>query len=90
MLTTVNSNDVIAIVNSVHQSPHQVLGMHVLQVPVKGKDRNVISARAFLPDAKQAFVFDPKDKSNQWEMQKIHPDGFFEGILWDRTKKFYY
>lgn len=90
MISTVSPADAMAIVNSVHSNPHRVLGMYATQVDVKGKKRNVISVRGFLPDAREAYVLDAKDESKQWKMEKIHQEGFFEAILWDRKNKFPY
>ena len=89
MLTTVYAHDIMDIIHSSHKSPHYILGMHMVEVPVKNKKESHPSVRAFLPDAKCAFVVDP-ESGNRWEMEKVHDGGLFEGIIWDRKEKFHY
>ncbi len=90
MLTTIYAPDILAIVNSTHQSPYWILGDHPVDVfNQEGKKVTVQSVRAFLPEAKQAFVID-SESGKQWEMDKVHNDGLFEAIIWDRKDKFDY
>ncbi|HOJ63892.1 MAG TPA: 1,4-alpha-glucan branching protein GlgB [Spirochaetota bacterium] len=90
MLTTIYATDIIGIVSSNHQSPHWILGIHPVEViDPDGKKRIVQSVRAFLPEAKSAFVVE-KGTGKEWEMDKIHNDGLFEAIIWDKKDKFKY
>ncbi|OQA91923.1 MAG: 1,4-alpha-glucan branching enzyme GlgB [Elusimicrobia bacterium ADurb.Bin231] len=90
MITTINAEDAIGIVKSVHQNPHTVLGMHLVDVDVSGTRKTVPAVRAFFPDIKRAFVVDASNDQFQWEMNKVHKDGLFEAIIWDRAEKFHY
>ncbi|HPK61230.1 MAG TPA: 1,4-alpha-glucan branching protein GlgB, partial [Spirochaetota bacterium] len=90
MLTSIYASDILGIVQSNHQSPHWILGIHPIEViDQNGVKRNVQSVRAFLPEAKQAFVVE-KDSKKEWEMGKVHNDGLFEGVIWDKKDKFKY
>lgn len=56
-------------------APHRLLGMHPL-----GKDKGVV-VRAFLPQARAVRVKPVHDKSRpSFALEKIHPDGLFEGV----------
>lgn len=90
MLTTVPPEDILSIVKSVHQNPHYVLGMHLVEVNIAGEKRSVPSVRAIFPDAKEIYVVDAADENKKWQMEKIHKDGFFEAIIWERSEKFHY
>lgn len=90
MLTTVNANDIIAIINSTHQNPHYVLGMHLVEVKIAGQTKTIPSVRAIFPEAKEVYVLDASDPQNQWPMEKVHPGGFFEALIWERSEKFRY
>ena len=89
MLTTVYAHDILDIINSTHKSPHYILGMHMVDVPFKGKNQQLPAVRAFLPDAKTAFVIEP-DTDKKWEMVKIHDGGLFEAVIWEKKAKFHY
>jgi 1,4-alpha-glucan branching enzyme len=59
----------------VHQSPHQLLGMHPLG------DGSGVVARAFIPDAVSIEVRPTHEKDRPaFSLAKIHPDGVFEGV----------
>jgi len=90
MLTTIDSSDILAIVNSTHNSPHNILGMHLVKVKIGGKSKTVVAVRAFLPNAKEALVISTEKDAVEFEMEKVHNDGLFEAIIWDRDKKFRY
>lgn len=80
-----------------HGNPHSVLGMHII-----GKSTVV---RAFLPEAKQAWVIQEGDEHEQYfEMQKVYNVGFFIFVKnkkeifkyrikvithWDEVREFY-
>ncbi len=90
MLTTMYAHDILNIINASHPSPHYVLGMHIVDVKLKGETMQVVSVRSFLPDAKEAYVVDKNDPKREWQMEKIHDEGLYEAILWDETNKFPY
>ena len=90
MITTIYPNDIISIVNSTHKSPHFILGMHMVDITVKKKVNTIPSVRAFIPDGRKVFVVDVENPKNEWEMGKIHNDGLFEVLIWDRKDKFKY
>lgn len=89
MITTMNAHDIIAVVSAVHRNPHQVLGMHIVEAKYMNELKKMPVVRTFLPDAKQVIVVDT-NTNEQWEMEKIHQDGLYEAIVWDRTEKFPY
>lgn len=78
--------DIFQIVNGEHYDPHRVLGMHVIELD----GETAVGVRAFLPDAQKITVIDMKNKKKQYPMTKIHEDGFFEVLLWDRKEWFRY
>ncbi len=90
MLTTIFPHDIDAIINSCHRSPHHIMGMHIVKLLFKGKRINVPTVRAFLPEAKQAFILNTENPEQKWEMERIHDSGLFEGIIWERNEKFKY
>ena len=71
------------IINADHWDPFQVLGIHVMD----GDDRKMV-ARAFLPEAKQAWIVDDCS-NNPFVMNKINKAGFFEAII-DKKRAFPY
>jgi 1,4-alpha-glucan branching enzyme len=71
------------IINADHWDPFQVLGIHVMD----GDDRKMV-ARAFLPEAKQAWIVDDCS-NNPFVMNKINKAGFFEAII-DKKRTFPY
>ena len=68
-----------------HATPHDRLGMHVYSsAGIKG-----VVVRAFLRDAVECAVVDLAG-GERWPMERIAPEGFFEGIVPNRTKVFAY
>jgi len=57
-----------------HDAPYAILGPHF------SERERALTIRAFLPQAKRAYVL-PDDGSGQREMQKLHPDGLFAARL---------
>ena len=53
-----------------HDAPYAILGPHA------SEREPALTIRAFLPQAKRAYVL-PDDGSGRREMQKLHPDGLF-------------
>ena len=72
------------IVQASHWDPFQVLGNHMVK-----KDGKAVAIRAFLPEAKEAWVIDLKQKK-LYQMGRIHRDGFFEIILPEKKDIFPY
>ncbi|MBI5050804.1 MAG: 1,4-alpha-glucan branching protein GlgB [Nitrospirae bacterium] len=71
--------------NAEHWDPFQILGPH----PVKVGSKKTITVRAFLPEAKEAFVM-PLPSTTKvlglrspepFPMRLIHPNGFFEAVF---------
>ncbi|MCK5684857.1 1,4-alpha-glucan branching protein GlgB [bacterium] len=90
MITTIYPNDIISIVNSTHKSPHFILGMHMVDISVEKEIKTIPSVRAFIPDGRRVFVVDIDNPDSEWEMGKVHDDGVFEALIWDRSEKFKY
>lgn len=65
------------ILHSDHADPFQILGMH--EIATEAGPRWVV--RAFLREAVECAVVDPRDAKCCFPLQRIHPDGFFEGLL---------
>lgn len=86
MITSVNLMEMQLIVNAGHGDPHNVLGMH--EVNIDGKDCIVV--RAFIPQAKDITVVEDKKNGKTFAMEKVHEDGFFECIIKTRKKWFRY
>ncbi len=73
------------IVQAGHWDPFQVLGNHM----VKKGGKKAVAIRAFLPEAKEAWVIDLKLKK-LYQMERIHRDGFFEIVLPEKKDIFPY
>jgi 1,4-alpha-glucan branching enzyme len=73
------------IVQASHWDPFQVLGNHM----VKKDGKKAVAIRAFLPEAKEAWVIDLKLKK-LYQMERIHRDGFFEIVLPEKKDIFPY
>ncbi|MDR2903384.1 MAG: 1,4-alpha-glucan branching protein GlgB, partial [Clostridiales bacterium] len=86
MISTVSFIELNQIIDAVHGDPHNILGMHEIEVGGKA----ALAVRALIPQAKRIIVLDPADQTYQCELEKIHIDGFFESVLPDRTKWFRY
>ncbi|MDK2800151.1 MAG: 1,4-alpha-glucan branching enzyme [Clostridiales bacterium] len=82
MKATVDQNDLYRILNSDHNDPFNVLGMHKID--------NGIVVRAFLPRANTVYVVDFYDGDKKYPMSKIHQDGFFEVVIENRDDFFEY
>jgi 1,4-alpha-glucan branching enzyme len=73
------------IVQGNHWDPFQILGNHI----VKKDGKKAIAIRAFLPEAAESSVIDLQSKK-LYRMEKIHKDGFFEGIISEKKEVFPY
>ena len=77
MSKTCTQYDIDRIVNTDHFDPFQLLGMH--EIEIEGSKN--ICVRAFLPDAREAFVFEAAAPKNRYKMNKVDERGFFEVII---------
>jgi len=73
------------IVNANHWDPFQVLGNHIIEK----EGIKSVAIRAFLPEAKEAWVVDLHSK-NSYLMEKLHAAGFFEAVVDGKKKVFPY
>lgn len=89
MITSMYAEEILGVINSNHQNPHLVLGCHMVEVPLATEVKRVPSIRTFLPDAKEVFVVEKKTKK-EYLMFKVHPDGLFEVLIWDKKEAFEY
>jgi 1,4-alpha-glucan branching enzyme len=75
------ATEIDRIVDADHWDPFEVLGRH--QLPARaGQDGNWV-VRAFLPDARAAWVVDltQGEPGTDVAMKRIHPDGLFAGVM---------
>ncbi len=93
--TTAPVEEIAQIIHAEHGDPFHILGMH--RVDIKG--RPGVAVRAFLPNAKNAWVarqgVHPPSKGggggvDAVPMQRIHSDGFFEAVFPDEANLFAY
>lgn len=83
----INKNELSAIQAGRHGKPHDILGLHV----INREKKKMLVARAFIHDADNCELVDVANESeNHYPLQKITPDGFFEGLLPDRDEVFRY
>lgn len=73
------------IINANHWDPFQVLGIRI----IKKEGKKAVTVRAFLPEAKEAWVVDINTKG-LYQMEKIHKSGFFESISAEKKDVFPY
>ncbi len=73
------------IINANHWDPFQVLGIHI----IKKEGKKAVTVRAFLPEAKEAWVVDVNTKE-LYQMEKIHKSGFFESTSAEKKDVFPY
>ena len=84
MISTVALNELRRLLSAEHNEPHHILGMH----EIKRKKTRLIAVRVFIPQAKRVVVIDDADGTN-YELHKIHIDGFYEAVI-NRDKWFKY
>lgn len=70
------------IINSVHNHPHNFLGMHK-------ESKNDLVVRCFLPYAEKVCIIKTDSKSQKYPMTKINDAGFFQVII-KKSKPFDY
>lgn len=71
-----HKKDLKLILKAEHWDPFQVLGAHI----IKKDSKQYIVIRAFLPEAKEAYILNLQDGSIT-QMNKIHNDGFYEAAF---------
>jgi 1,4-alpha-glucan branching enzyme len=75
-----------AIVRAEHSDPFRVLGIHLVDL----EGTKAIAVRAFLPEAKTAWVLPLERDARAQPMQKLHPHGFFQTLFPGRSEPFPY
>ncbi len=84
---------VAAVCGGYCHDPFSVLGMHptVIEAGHWGTttEQTVVTVRAFFPFA-ESMAVRALDSGEVYPMQRIHPDGFFEVIVWHRSEPFPY
>ena len=85
MKTTAPEVEVLQIINALHRDPFHVLGAHLVEV----EGKMAVAIRAFLPEALAASVLS-QSLEGPLPMEKIHPAGFFEAVIEDRSQLFPY
>ncbi|MFA0750370.1 MAG: hypothetical protein SLRJCFUN_000773, partial [Candidatus Fervidibacter sp.] len=96
---------VAAICGGYCSDPFAVLGMHVVELGAWDEGRGtsweaiaphaprpasrVVTVRAFYPFA-ESVVVRALDTGEVVPMQRIHPDGFYEAVFWERSEPFAY
>lgn len=78
MYTTANLIEMNQVINSESRNPHNILGMH--KVEVEGK--KAISIRVFIPQAVSLFVISRDNSDVYCEMTNIDDTGFYEAIIY--------
>jgi 1,4-alpha-glucan branching enzyme len=75
--TTAAKEEIELLVKAEHSDPFHILGAH----PVSVNGNPAVAVRAFMPEAEKAWVVRNRDAQatpEVRELQRIHPDGFFE------------
>ena len=87
--STVPAEDINLLIHANHWNPFTILGPHEVEQP---GGKRAIAIRAFLPEAKNAWVVDPASGAAgaRLPMERMHPDGLFERVFLDRSKPFPY
>jgi len=87
MFTSANMLELQRLLAAVHADPHHILGMHKIE---DEQNTPALIVRVFNPHAESVTVLDPSNSSASWALEKIHVDGFFEGIITGREDWFPY
>ena len=77
-----NADEVRAVVEARHGDPFAILGMHVTG--------ETVVVRAMLPQASHVEVIDAVTEETLATLYRVHNDGFFAGVIPDRTGPFAY
>ncbi len=92
--TTAAAEEIVQILRAEHGDPFHILGMHRVQL----NGTPGVAVRAFLPHAQNAWVACQGAQATKSgpggtdavQMQRIHPDGFFEAVFPGETNMFAY
>ena len=87
--TTAPRAEIDQILRAEHADPFHVLGAH----PVEFSGRPAIAVRVYLPEAARAWVVRGDNGTaprRTLELERIHPDGFFEVLFSGETEVFPY
>ncbi|MFM7203442.1 MAG: 1,4-alpha-glucan branching protein GlgB [Myxococcota bacterium] len=84
MYVTVEQHDLYRIIYTDHPDPFSVLGAHEVQTPEGPR----LAVRAFMPDDSEVFVLEQRPEGElRHRMTMVHPYGFFELLLPDRSRE---
>ncbi len=88
MNTTAHIDEVYRVIFNDHHDPFRVLGAHVIH----DNGSSSVAIRSFLPGAESAAVIveEKKGRKTEYQMERIHEDGFFEVLIKDRSEVFPY
>jgi 1,4-alpha-glucan branching enzyme len=89
MDTTANLKDAYSILNGEHSDPFCVLGMHPVLYNLNGQIKKSVAVRVLCPNAKKVTVIEPHCNET-YEMKRIHENGFFEVVIYDKDAVFPY
>lgn len=85
MAATVTLEQIYSVLYADLSDPFDILGAHIVEFD----GNKLVAIRCFFPDVDRVFVIDVAS-GKEYEMEKIHKDGFFERICEDRTTVFKY
>ena len=74
MKTTASIDDIYRIIYTEHYDPFAVLGAHIIET----KGKRIVTVRAFLPDAQEAFVLKKNEPEIEYRMDKVMEEGFYD------------
>lgn len=88
MRSTASVEDIYRIIYTEHFDPYTVLGIH----KVRYKNKECVAVRAFMPQAKHAFVLREFDDGHieDFPMLRVHEEGFFEYVFEETSEPFPY
>jgi len=76
-------SDVEAIVHGRHGNPFGTLGM-------QGGNDSPVGINVFAPHAAKVEIIDRSTEERLGALRRVHPDGFFSGVIPERTQRFAY
>ncbi len=84
---TVNTDEVLKVINAEHCDPFSILGIHRLD-DLNNK-QNSFAVRSYFPNAKEVFVIEAEGNTRH-KMEKLHENGFFEAVIKNKDGFFQY
>ena len=81
----ISQEDLLSFIEAKNGQPHDFLGMHILK---EGKSKGLV-ARALVREAAQCSVVDLAT-GKSFSMESLAPEGFFEGVIPNRSEVFRY